>query len=251
MPVIGGAAEAVAKVQTGIANFLFLALFNDPAERDDRDGADSMLILDGAQLAGFIAVATLLVVTPGPNTLLILTNAAAGGRSAGMVTVLGVETGTLVHAVASAVGMSAVLANSAVAFDAMKYAGAAYLAFTGFRALMSRDHSLPELQEGSQRSGRTFGQALLTSILNPKAAIFFLAFLPQFVRPERGHVPGQFVVFGATVAVIGVVFGSLLTVVASRAHAWLRHDVVARCRERLTGSVLIGLSVRLVFTHPS
>lgn len=123
-----------------------------------------MLMIEGAQFAGFIAAAAFLVVTPGPNTLLILTNSAAGGRSAGMATVPGVETGTLIH-------------------------------------------------------------------------------------PERGHEPGQVIVFGATVAVIGVAFGSILTVAASRAHARLRHGVVARWRERLTGSVLIGLSVRLVFTQ--
>jgi threonine/homoserine/homoserine lactone efflux protein len=210
-----------------------------------------MLMIDGAQLAGFIAVAALLVVTPGPNTLLIVTNSVAGGRSAGMATVLGVETGTLVHTIASAVGVSAVLANSAVAFDAMKYLGAAYLAFIGLRAVMSNGHSLPELQERAIRPGRTFGQAFLTCLLNPKAAIFFLALLPQLVLPERGHVPGQFIVLGTTVAVIGVAFGSILTVAASRAHAWLRYDVVARWRERLTGSVLIGLSVRLVFTQRS
>jgi RhtB (resistance to homoserine/threonine) family protein len=207
--------------------------------------------IDGAQLAGFIAVALLLVVTPGPNTLLILTNSVAGGRSAGMATVLGVETGTLVHTIASAVGISVVLANSAAAFDAMKYLGSAYLAFLGLRAFMSGEHSLPQLRESSMKPWRTFRQALLTSVLNPKAAVFFLALLPQFVRRDHGHVAGQFIVLGATVAVIGMAVGSLLTLAASRAHAWLRHDVVARWRERLTGSVLIGLSVRLAFTQRS
>lgn len=208
-----------------------------------------MPMIDGAQFAGFIAAAALLVVTPGPNTLLILTNSVAGGRAAGMATVLGVEAGTLVHTITSAVGITAVLANSAVAFEAMKYVGAAYLAFIGLRAVLSSGRSLPELQKYSTRPGRTFGQALLTSTLNPKGAIFFVAFLPQFVRPECGHVPSQVIVLGATVAVIGVAFGSILAVAAGRAHAWLRRDVVARWRERLTGSVLIGLSVWLVFTQ--
>jgi threonine/homoserine/homoserine lactone efflux protein len=216
-----------------------------------REMIGSAMPIDGAQLAGFIVVAALLVVTPGPNTLLILTNSVAGGRSAGLATVLGVETGTLVHTIASAVGISVVLANSAAAFDAMKYVGSAYLAFLGLRAFMSGGHSLPDLRETSMKPARTFRQALLTSILNPKAAMFFLALLPQFVRRDHGHVASQFIVLGATVAVIGFAFGCLLTVAASRAHAWLRHDVVARWRERLTGSVLIGLSVRLALTQRS
>ena len=208
-------------------------------------------MIDSAQLAGFIAVAALLVISPGPNTLLILSNSVAGGRSAGMATVLGVEAGTLVHTVAAAVGVSAVLASSMAAFDAMKYAGAVYLAVLGVRALRSRGTPLPNVDEGRMNAGRTFRQAVLASILNPKAAVFFLAFLPQFVRRENGHVPGQFIVLGLTVAVIGLTFGSLLTIGASRAQAWLQDDGAARWRERLTGSVLIGLSLRLAFTHQS
>jgi threonine/homoserine/homoserine lactone efflux protein len=210
-----------------------------------------MLMIDSAQLAGFIVVAALLVISPGPNTLLILTNSVAGGRSAGMATVLGVETGTLVHTVAAAVGISAVLASSMAAFDAMKYAGAVYLAFIGVRALRSSGTSLPEVHGGPMNSGQTFRQAVVASILNPKAAVFFLAFLPQFVRRENGHVPGQFIVLGLTVAVIGLTFGSLLTIAASRAQLWLRHGAAARWRERLTGGVLIGLSLRLAFTQQS
>lgn len=98
-----------------------------------------MLIIDGAQLAGFIAVATLLVVTPGPNTLLIVTNSVAGGRSAGIATVLGVETGTLVHTIAAAVGISALLVNSAVAFEAITYVGAA----SGFHRSARGDEQRP------------------------------------------------------------------------------------------------------------
>jgi threonine/homoserine/homoserine lactone efflux protein len=137
------------------------------------------------------------------------------------------------------------------AFDAMKYAGAVYLAFIGVRALRSSGTSLPEVHGGPMNSGQTFRQAVVASILNPKAAVFFLAFLPQFVRRENGHVPGQFIVLGLTVAVIGLTFGSLLTIAASRAQLWLRHGAAARWRERLTGGVLIGLSLRLAFTQQS
>jgi threonine/homoserine/homoserine lactone efflux protein len=208
-------------------------------------------MVDSAQLAGFVVVAAVLVMTPGPNTLLILTNSVTGGRAAGMATVLGIETGTLIHTIAAAVGISAILASSMAAFDAVKYGGAAYLAVAGWRLWRNSGTASPDVHERPLTPAQTFRRALVVSVLNPKAAIFFLAFLPQFVRREHGGVAGQFVILGLIVAVIGFTVGCVLTMMASRAQTWLRHEPAVRWRERLTGGVLIGLGLRLAFAQQS
>jgi threonine/homoserine/homoserine lactone efflux protein len=204
-------------------------------------------VFDSGQLAGFLAAVAVLVIVPGPNTILILAHGASGGRPAGLATVLGVETGTLIHTGAAALGLSAVLSTSALAFDLLKYAGAAYLALLGLRALRGHGTSLARVSGGRLRLSQAYWRAALTNILNPKVAVFFLALLPQFVHPERGHLVLQFVVLGLMVSGVGLCFGSLLALAAGTLSAWLRRDAVARWQGRLTGTVLLALGVRLAW----
>jgi threonine/homoserine/homoserine lactone efflux protein len=138
---------------------------------------------DPGKLALFVPAALLLLVVPGPAVLYIVTQSVSRGRRAGLVSMLGVQTGGLVHVAAAAVGLSALLASSAVAFSVVKYAGAAYLVFLGIRRLLERDEARVELRERGLR--RIYGQGVVVNVLNPKTALFFLAFMPQFVDTDR------------------------------------------------------------------
>jgi threonine/homoserine/homoserine lactone efflux protein len=206
-------------------------------------------MFEGAQLAGFVAAVAVLVVVPGPNTMLILAHSLGRGRSAGLATVLGIETGTLVHTGAAALGLSAILSTSAVAFDLVKYAGAAYLLFLGFRALRGDGHALPSAAPGTLGVSDAYWRAVLTSVLNPKSALFFLALLPQFVHPERGHTVLQFFALGLIVSAVGLCFGSALAATAGTVRGWLGQNAVARWQRRVTGSVLLGLGMRLALAQ--
>lgn len=207
-------------------------------------------MFDSGQLIGFVAAVAVLVIVPGPNTVLILAHSLGGGRPAGLATVLGVETGTLVHTGAAALGLSAVLATSSLAFDLVKYVGAAYLVFLGLRALRGGGQALPASASPAPMGlSEAYGRAVLTNVLNPKVALFFLALLPQFVRPERGQLVLQFLVLGLIVSAVGLVFGAVLAVAAGTFSGWLSRGVVAKWQQRLTGGVLLGLGVRLAFAR--
>ena len=205
-------------------------------------------MFDSAQLAGFVMAVVVLVLVPGPNTMLILAHSLGAGRRAGLATVLGVETATLVHTGAAALGLSAVLSTSALAFELVKYAGAAYLMFLGLRALLGGGHSLLVSTRAMRlKLSQAYARAVVTNVLNPKVALFFLALLPQFVNPERGNLVLQFFILGLIVSAVGLCFGSALAVGAGAIRKWLGEGAVGRWQERLTGSVLLGLGVRLAF----
>jgi len=203
-------------------------------------------VFEGSQLAAFVAAVAVLVIVPGPNTVLILAQSLGGGRAAGLATVLGVETGTVVHTCAAALGLSAVLRTSATAFETLKYVGAAYLMYLGLRALLVRGQAPPASAPAPLlRPSRAYWRAVVTNVLNPKVALFFLALLPQFVHAERGHVALQFAVLGAIVSAMGLVIGSVLALAAATVSEWLRTESVARWQERITGVALLALGVRL------
>lgn len=153
-------------------------------------------------LLAFVAASAVLVVVPGPNVLYIVTRGVTQGRAAAVASTLGVEVGMLVHIAAAATGLSALLTRTALTFTMVKVAGAAYLLFLAVRAL----RVAPAGPEGHARRARSrgslFRQGFLVSVLNPKVAVFFLAFLPQFVRPAAGGVLGQTLVLGAVFLVL-------------------------------------------------
>ena len=192
----------------------------------------------------FAAAALALLVIPGPAVLYIVTRSIEQGRTAGFVSVLGIHTGTLVHVAAAALGVSAILVRSSTAFHAVKYAGAAYLIFLGIRRVMT---PLPErdsvaLDRAPNR--RLFVSGAVVNILNPKTALFFLAFLPQFVEPDRGSVTLQVVVFGALFVVLGLCSDSMYALLAARFGSWLRTSRSFRHGERyVAGGIYVGLGV--------
>ena len=199
-------------------------------------------------MLGFVLAVLVLVLIPGPNTIIILAHALGGGRKAGFATVAGVETGTLFHTIAAALGLSALLSASAIAFSIVKWAGVIYLAVIGIKTILEPP---PELANAEAvRYPVAYRRALVTNVLNPKVALFFLAFLPQFVRPERGHVFLQFVTLGLIVSAIGIVNGVMLTLLASLLADWLRrHRGFRQWQQRVVGAILIGLAAILTFNR--
>jgi len=163
-------------------------------------------------LAAFALAAFLLVALPGPNMLYLLARSVSEGRRAGVLSALGTETGTIVHIGAAAAGLSALLASSATAFAFVKYAGAAYLVYLGLRVLLARErpaHEPPAPAPGAH----VYRQAVLVQVLNPQVAVFFLAFLPQFVDPDS-PAASQIAVLGAVIVAIGLFVGIALALAA-------------------------------------
>jgi threonine/homoserine/homoserine lactone efflux protein len=199
-------------------------------------------MIDSHRLLLFLGAATLLAVAPGPAMLYVLARTLAGGRREGILSSLGTFLGGLVHVVAAATGLSLVLATSAAAFAAVKYAGAAYLIYLGVRMIVSarRDAELSIPANAVRRN--PFWQGIATEVLNPKTALFFLAFIPQFVSREHGGVLWQFLLLGTMSVTLNTACDLIVTFMAAPIGARLRASAVLRRRQRTaTGLTLIGL----------
>jgi threonine/homoserine/homoserine lactone efflux protein len=199
---------------------------------------------DGSTLLVFAAAALALLVIPGPAVLYIVARSIEQGRVAGLVSMLGIQVGGLVHVAAAALGLSALLVHSAVAFSVVKYAGAAYLVYLGLRKLLSRE----PLEAGAQRTpkprARLFRQGIVVNVLNPKTALFFFAFLPQFVDPDAGAAGLQIAVLGVLFIAIAVLSDGMYALAAGTAADWLRGSAgFLRAERWVSGSVLVGLGV--------
>jgi threonine/homoserine/homoserine lactone efflux protein len=196
-------------------------------------------------IAVFCAAALSLLVLPGPAVLYIVTRSVDQGRRAGLVSVLGIHTGSVVHVAAAAVGLSALLATSAAAFTAVKLAGAAYLVVMGVRQLRSRTHDVDSAAVAPVRSlRRVYGQGVVVNVLNPKTALFFLAFLPQFVDAGRGPAWLQIVVLGLVFIALGMCSDGTYVLVAGALSRRLRENpTFARLRDRVAGSIFVTLGV--------
>ncbi|ASS74019.1 lysine transporter LysE [Tumebacillus algifaecis] len=197
-------------------------------------------------LAAFVAVVLGLFLIPGPAVLLTATRTVQGGRKAGILAGLGIATGDLIHTLFAAVGLSAILLTSAFAFNFIKYAGAAYLLYLGIRALLEKpaDPTLPKVAQVSPL--RTFGQAIVTEVLNPKTALFYLAFLPQFVHPERGASIAQFVVLGLLFVVMGTIYTTLIALSMRPLGRLVKRVAwIGRWSGKIVGAVYIGLGLKV------
>ncbi|MBJ6761196.1 LysE family translocator [Myxococcaceae bacterium JPH2] len=195
----------------------------------------------------FLAATLTLNVTPGPDMLYVLARSASEGRKAGFVSAFGIAMGGLVHTFAIAAGLSGMLMAVPFAFAVVKYAGAAYLVFLGLKSLLSKvPATLQAPVVERARMGAIFRQGIVTSVLNPKVALFFLAFLPQFVDPARGAVTGQFVLLGVMFNVSGTLVLACVAWVASGAGRWTKQRLGGTpWFQRVTGAVFVGLGLRL------
>ncbi len=196
----------------------------------------------------FFGAAVVLLAIPGPAVLYIVSRSIGQGRSAGLVSALGIGVGTLVHVAAAAVGLSALLMSSALAFGAVKYLGAAYLIFLGVQKLRRQEPIDASPQAAPSKLSRVFAQGIIVNVLNPKTALFFFAFLPQFVDASRGSVALQISFLGALFAGMGVLSDSLWALFAGTVAHHLKSNPHWLKRQRyVSGGMLISLGVATAF----
>jgi threonine/homoserine/homoserine lactone efflux protein len=195
-------------------------------------------------LSVFLLAALILLLTPGPAVLYIVARSLDQGRLAGLVSVLSIEVGNFVHVLAATWGLSAILVSSALAFSIVKYLGAAYLIYLGVHRLLTRETAHQPLTIQRQSLGRIFRQGVLVAILNPKTALFFFAFLPQFVEASKGSVTLQLLTLGCLFVSMAIVTDGLYALLAGTAGQWLKGTRSFLWVERyVVGSVYIGLGV--------
>ena len=208
------------------------------------------LVIPGAANLGLFVVAALaLLLVPGPAVLYIVTRSIEQGRLAGLVSDLGIVTATLIHVLAAALGLSALLMSSALAFAAVKYAGAAYLIWLGLRKLFGPVVLLDEQLALPRHSyWKLFRDGFVVNLLNPKTALFFLAFLPQFVDVSRGHVAMQIAFLGLLFAALGCVTDGCYAIAAGTAGNWIkRNRRYLRFERYIGGTMFIGLGLTAAF----
>lgn len=194
----------------------------------------------------FLAASLALIAAPGPDNILVLTRGIAQGRGAALVSAAGASLGLVVHSVLAAVGLSALLAQSATAFSVVKYAGAAYLIYLGIKALVSRENFVVSGETATLRLQSVFFQGVASNVLNPKVALFFLAFLPQFAPPTAGSAAPQLLALGLTFALLTWAVFSVLAYFSGSLGNWLgRRPRYADALRWSTGIVLVGLGLRL------
>jgi threonine/homoserine/homoserine lactone efflux protein len=195
-------------------------------------------------LALFSVAALALIVVPGPAVLYIVAQSLDRGRLAGVVSALGVATGGLVHVLAAGIGLSALLVSSATAFTVVKIAGAAYLIGVGVLTLLRRPEAPGSGPPRERRWRRIYAQGVVVNVLNPKTALFFLAFLPQFVDRGAGSVAAQLVVLGLLFVMLAVASDSIWALAAGTASGWLRGNArFLAVRRYVSGTVFVGLGV--------
>lgn len=206
---------------------------------------------DPSRLALFVGAALLLLVVPGPSVLYIVTQSVSHGRRAGMASVAGITTGTLVHIAAATIGLSALLASSALAFDVVKYLGAAYLIVVGLRRLAGLERPDEGEVTRSRSLSRLYRQGIVVNVLNPKTALFFLALLPQFVDATRGPAWAQILVLGLLFAGLGFLSDGAWALVAGTLGERLRRSKrFPRVQRYVSGSVFVGLGAVAALSAP-
>jgi len=205
-------------------------------------------MLHPTTLLAFSAAALVLLLIPGPAVLYIVSQSVEHGRRAGLTATLGVHTGTMVHLTAAALGLSAILVSSSLAFTTVKLLGAAYLIYLGLRALLGADDPEKAPAAREVRLGRIFRQGVLVNVTNPKTALFFFAFLPQFLDRSAGRLPLQIALLGLVFTCIGLVTDSSWALASGLAAGWIKGNArFTRIQRRVSGCVFIGLGLVTAF----
>jgi threonine/homoserine/homoserine lactone efflux protein len=209
-----------------------------------------IVIPNATSIGVFAVAATLLLLTPGPAVLYIVARSIEQGRAAGLASAFGITSGTLVHVLASTLGLSALLSSSTLAFAVVRYAGAGYLIYMGLRRILSRtDAPALQLQLPRRTLARLYRDGFVVNLLNPKTALFFLAFLPQFIDPSRGAAAFQIAFLGLLFTLMGLTSDGLYALVAGTAGQWVkRQGRYLRWEHYVTGGVFIGLGVTAALT---
>ncbi|MGO4702898.1 LysE family translocator [Dyella sp. 2RAB6] len=194
----------------------------------------------------FVLACIALALTPGLDTFYILARSGREGRTVGVAAVLGINTGCLVHTLAAVLGISAILMTSALAFAALKYLGAAYLVWVGLRMLLAKQSARQPTVTRGRGLAAAFRQGMLTNVLNPKVALFFLAFLPQFVSMQAPHPQWGLALLGLSVIGVGMVWSMVLAMLGGQVHRLLdARPHLGQWMDRACGTVLLGFGIRL------
>lgn len=203
-------------------------------------------MFDSTRFVLFLTAALLLAIAPGPGMLYVLARSLAGGKREGVLSAIGTFAGGMVHVLAAALGVSIILAKSAVAFAAVKYIGAAYLCFLGVRMILDARRKNAEIQQPLKPARNPLWQGAATEVLNPKTALFFLSFIPQFVNRTSGHVFLQFVTLGTISVVMNTTADLIVIALAGPLGEKIRKSASFRRRQRtMTGAIMIGLGTYL------
>lgn len=208
------------------------------------------LLPDAPALIVFMVATISLNLTPGQDMMYVMGNSVGSGARAGVAAAFGVGGGCVVHTLAAALGLSAVLVSSPVAYDAIRYLGAAYLVYLGVRAVAGAPERLEARSAGAKGMLPVFRQGVVTNVLNPKVALFFLAFLPQFVDPSRGLTVWQFILLGTIFNVSGTTVNVLVALASGRVGDWLRRSpTFARAQQWVSGAVFVALGARIALAR--
>lgn len=204
------------------------------------------MLPDPAVFTVFLIAAATLALTPGPDMIYVASRSIGQGRGAGVLSALGVITGTFVHLGAAAVGLSELFRHSPLAYDALRYAGAAFLLYLAWKAVTGSGGLTAARRHAAAGAGRIYAQGLLTNLLNPKVALFYISFLPQFVDPERGAVAFQVLILGSILNLMGLMVKLGVALGAGGLGNWLkRHPRFQVAQRWITASVLAGLALRI------
>ena len=211
------------------------------------------MVLDPTLTLAYLVLATVLAVSPGPDVLFVVANGIRHQHKGAIAAAFGIAAGSFFHAIAAAVGISAVIKTFPVAFDLLKYSGAAYLFYLGMQALHSWvNQTAGHLDVNAQGIGasvwKVFYRGFITNLLNPKVIIFYLALLPQFVNVELGHVGLQAFFLGCIHNLIGLIFLIFIGLVAGQATDWLKQTHLGRHLEGIAGLFFVGLALRLILS---
>jgi threonine/homoserine/homoserine lactone efflux protein len=207
-------------------------------------------MLDPANFILFVGVSWALILAPGPDMLYVITRGVTQGRKAGMLSALGVICGILVHTTAASFGLTLILQTSAIAFLIVKYLGAIYLVYLGIKAWREKNTFNVQSSSSSLSFHKIFWQGVLSNVLNPKIAIFFLALLPQFVDKASSHVPLQMVILGLTFACFGLCFLLVVGYSSGTIGGWLtQRPQYGKILQRFGAGILIALGIRLALTE--
>ncbi|WFE87825.1 LysE family translocator [Roseibium porphyridii] len=203
-------------------------------------------MIEPTVLLTYVIIVLGFVFIPGPATLLTVTRATSSGAKAGIATGAGIAVGDVIHTLLAVLGLSAIIATSAVLFNVIKYLGAAYLIYLGVKALLAQSSNLAGIKIPPVTPGTAFKQAVYAELLNPKTALFFLSFLPQFVQPENGMVFLQLIILGLIFVALGLISTVVFAVSAGALGDYLRKNpAVVKWQNKVVGLIFVSLGVRL------
>jgi len=203
---------------------------------------------DLSSITLFIAAASVLLIVPGPAVIYIVNRSLDQGKLAGIISVLGIGTGTLIHITAAVLGISAILASSVIAFNILKYAGALYLIYLGIQKFLSKDEPLFDNRYTKIKFSKIFYQGVIVNLLNPKTALFFFAFLPQFVNPKE-NVTLQILILGFLLILMGLISDGMYALLAGYLGSWIKKRIqLLRAQKYVSGTIYFALGITAVFS---